>query len=80
MRIETAIPAIERLQAYNLDRTVIGIGVFTVTVWLLMSVLPLEAIITVIIFGTKKLLRFWDDKLSLTVGRKDRYILQLVCS
>jgi hypothetical protein len=69
MRIETAIPAIERLQAYALYRTAIGIGVVTVTLWFLMSILPLQAIIPAIIFGTKKLLRFWDDKLSVPVGR-----------
>jgi hypothetical protein len=80
MRIETAIPAIEGLQAYTLDRTAIWIGVVTVILWLLMSILPLEAIINAIIFGTKKLLRFWGDKLSISVGRKDRCILQFGCS
>ena len=80
VRIETAIPAIERLQAFTLERTAIGNGVVTVTLWLLMPILPLQAIITVIIFGTKNLLRFWGDELSLPVGRKDRSILQLVCT
>lgn len=80
VRIETAIPAIERLQAYTLDPTTIGNGVVTITLWLLMPLLPLQDIINAIIFGTKNLLRFWCDELSLPVGRKDRCILQLVCT
>jgi len=81
MRIETAVPANERLQAYALDRTVIGISLVNVTLRFLMSILrvPLQAISTAIIFGTKQLLRFWGDELSVPVRRKDRCILQLVC-
>jgi hypothetical protein len=45
-----------------------------------MPILPLQAIITAIIFETRKLLRFWGDELTLSVGRKDRCILQLVCT
>lgn len=80
VRIETGIPAIERLQAYTLERTAIGINVVTVILWLLMSILLLEDIITAIIFGTKKLLRFWGDELSVPVGKKESYILQFICS